>query len=532
MTAADHATSAAPRISEASFRLAVAAGMIAAYFGSVFRFNILDLDVFHELALIREIVATRTFPYRDSFAYTPTLVPAVHHEWGTGVVLYLATVASGWGASGLMSVKFALAAILGLFVTWVARLRGATFCAFALLAPFAFLVMTYSFHTVRAGAFSLVFLSLMLLVWEAEGLGRRYWLVAWPVLFLAWVNMHAGCLVGLGLFGIHVAERFVREAVACRSARIAFVKVRALSVCLAIMALSLLATPYVRDYPAYLWRAVRMPRPLIAEWAPLWRSTNSGLIEAFFLSLAVVGYLVFARGIRHLPGIGVLAVTAWFAMKHQRHVAIYAVVWLCFVPGWFAPTFLGRSFEALCRKRRSIVLAYWSILGLGLLGISLKDGPWKLIVPTKASESFGSQAIYPAGAADYLSRIRFRGNLMTTFGSGGYVSWRLYPDVKVSIDSRYEVAYPPEAAQEAFDFFAARPGWERTLVKYPTDAVLIPRRSRLKPEMTAALPSYDGEKGWRLVYRDDAYCVIVRQRLARSLPIVDRTGQPIIATFP
>jgi hypothetical protein len=54
-------------------------------------------DVFHEMALAREWLACGAFPREDCFAYTPTVSPAVHHEWGTGLLLYLAVAAIPFG---------------------------------------------------------------------------------------------------------------------------------------------------------------------------------------------------------------------------------------------------------------------------------------------------------------------------------------------------------------------------------------------------------------------------------------------------
>ena len=43
---------------------------------------------------------------------------------------------------------------------------------------------------------------------------------------------------------------------------------------------------------------------------------------------------------------------------------------------------------------------------------------------------------------DILALAGAKGNAATPFAWGSYVSWRLYPNIKISMDGRYETAYP------------------------------------------------------------------------------------------
>lgn len=49
---------------------------------------VVDLDVWHELALALEVVQTGSIPWQDHFAYTPKLDLVVHHEWGAGMLAF------------------------------------------------------------------------------------------------------------------------------------------------------------------------------------------------------------------------------------------------------------------------------------------------------------------------------------------------------------------------------------------------------------------------------------------------------------
>ena len=108
-------------------------GLAGGFLAAISRLNIVDLDLFHEMALIREAFRLGFLPRADTFSYIPTISPVVHHEWGTGLILYLVTVQLGLGAAGLMVLKYLLAAFIALGCLWFARRQGAgypVFCFF------------------------------------------------------------------------------------------------------------------------------------------------------------------------------------------------------------------------------------------------------------------------------------------------------------------------------------------------------------------------------------------------------------------
>ncbi|MDB5336895.1 MAG: hypothetical protein JWN70_2514, partial [Planctomycetaceae bacterium] len=122
------------------------------------RATALDPDLFHELALIREAFHVGRIPIRDTFAYTPTIDPIVHHEWGTGAVLYLATLSSQLGGTGLILVEYALCLFIAIGSYACARRRGASEPVISFFMPMALIMAWVGFSTVRAQVFTLAFL--------------------------------------------------------------------------------------------------------------------------------------------------------------------------------------------------------------------------------------------------------------------------------------------------------------------------------------------------------------------------------------
>jgi hypothetical protein len=332
-------------------------------------------------------------------------------------------------------------------------------------------------------------------------------------IYLLWLNLHGGFVFGLALFLCHTIEQCVRRRPVQHLALVG----------LAMLAL-IAVNPYGLAYYSYLWRALRMDRSLITEWAPIWAADGSVAIfyvSLYLLSLVVVGYAAHRVGARNMPGLILVLITAYIALWHQRLLSIYAVVWLCLVPGYVQLTPLGDALTGLWTRRRRMVLTLGGVLGVLSMSMFILTRPWDLPLP--ANHEDNAKVVYPVGAVVYLEQVAFRGNLMVPFASGAYVTWKLYPDVKVSIDTRYEVAYPPEALRESVAFYSAKPGWEQTLVKFPTDAVLVTTAAPVSAKMTQA-------EGWRQVYCDDVFEIYARPGL--TLPKVDWTGEKLVGTFP
>ena len=193
-------------------------------------------------------------------------------------------------------------------------------------------------------------------------------------------------------------------------------------------------------------------------------------------------------------------------------------------PAWLAGSPLERLLQATWNRRpRQIALLSAAVIVACWIAI-VPQRPWELHIPATAQDAAAHRGLlYPAGAVEYLRQQHFHGNVMTPFTSGAYVSWYLYPAVKVSLDGRYEVAYQPGVFERVQSFYAAQPGWQATLTQYPTDLVLTPAHAPVARLLPVQTP-------WQRVYHDGLFELFARPGL--HLPEVDRTGQVKALPFP
>ena len=114
---------------------------------------------------------------------------------------------------------------------------------------------------------------------------------------------------------------------------------------------------------------------------------------------------------------------------------------------------------------------------------------------------------------------------MTPFNEGAYVSWKLFPRIRVSMDSRFDVAYP-EWLIPINESAYGTGNWRAFVDKYPTDIILARRNSPMEGSLMGA--SRIG--AWKQVYRDGAYSLFARPAL--RLPVVDFGSQTFEGTLP
>lgn len=509
-----------------NLRVASAYFLIFATFLNVISvFNELDHDMLHEMCLGREIVELGRVPWRDSFAYTATVYPLVHHEWGTGLLMYSLLVTAGLGATGLMIIKYAMSfATMGLAVRST-RHQGGAWPVIVALSPIAIAMCCFGFQTIRAQCFTLLFSVVLLNLFVLDRKGHVRWTLWWLVLYVVWLNLHAGFLVGIGLYGCHLIERtafcFDRE----RSFSGTWRQTRHLYLTLAAMSVLWLVNPYFWHYGVYLIYAVRLERPLISEWHWIGAEASSApvLLPVFSLALLLVVYAMTQRSWKQLPGLLMIAITAWESFWHVRHVTVFALVWFSYAPGYISPTGIGQLLRKPWNRYPGLVSSAMIVLGVLALLEPLANGFWQLRITTQGADSI---IVYPAGAVDYLERTKFSGNLMVPFNSSAYVSWRLAPRVKVSVDSRYEVAYETEWVERNLAFYDVAPGWKSTLKEYPTDAILVFTGSSLMEALQANLSDK-----WQKRYEDPNYCLFFPVSVVSHYPLEVREQIPP-ATFP
>ncbi len=467
--------------------------------------SVVDLDLWHELALAREVVRLGYVPQRDLFAFTPTVYHSVNHEWGAGMIAY--GVLSVAGGAGIVLLNALLGAAVLVLALEHSRQRGAKPAMVAMAALPALLLLGRGFLPVRAQAYSYVFFAALLLMLCRDRSGSRRWIALWLPVFLLWVNIHASFVLAFAVIVLCAADALLSRRPSAH-----------LWSLLPAMAALVCVNPFGREMYGHLLRTLTMARPLIDEWRPVWQADDAaGLIKVLATSLPIFGYAV----VRAKPGLfgpAVMLACASAGILHTKMLPYYAVAWLAFMPAWLSETPIGAAAVDTVMGRRRTSQAIWGIAVAAALGGIFFVRAWEPRVPDS-----GEKINYPVGAVRYLRAAHFEGNLVTRFNEGAYVIWKLYPDVKVSMDSRYDVAYPESLVYVSERAFSNEHDWRAFVTRYHGDGMIISRSLPLERELT-------GSGAWPRVYRDRNFSVFARSALA--LPIVDIPDRSFSGTLP
>lgn len=494
---------------------------VAAFIAYIARLNGVTHDLYHAMALARHTFDTGVFPQNDVFAFTPTMAPTVHHEWGFGLITYL-TTANPWGAASLMSLKFLLIAIMLLCSYRVHRERGGDPIFFSLALLLILPFFWVGFATIRAQLFTLTAISVQMVMLEADWKGRRAWIIAWLVLLFVWLNVHAGFVIGAGMMAFHGLERIVSIAYYQRSLLAIWKGTWHLFAAVPFAVGALWLNPYGTDYIVYLAHGLTMARPLIAEWGPLWTTYEPlQTMLAFAVSVVLLLYVIRHRQWSRLRGFIFLSLCAVMALKHIRHGSIYGLIWLAYVPAWLSLTPMADRIRNLLVRKTKVMTQFAVAMALICIGFALWHPVWRPYLPVALANERGN---YPLGAVDYLASQKFHGKLVTDFDAGAYVTWKLYPQVLVSLDGRYEAAFKPGVMEDHLEFFDAKENWGKWLDQWQAEGVVVPAGSKLglhlqtiAPQTTTNLAAHQfpgSDRRWKCVYRDPGTMVWMEESVS------------------
>jgi tetratricopeptide (TPR) repeat protein len=141
-------------------------------------------------------------------------------------------------------------------------------------------------------------------------------------------------------------------------------------------------------------------------------------------------------------------------------------------------------------------------------------------------QGFGIGPEMPTCAVDFIERARISGNAFVSYSEAAQLIHRMYPAVKVNMDSRNDV-YGEALYREYLAALASPEAMQAYLRRYPVDFFLLSYYPRV-PKIFAALESR-GE--WAPVYYDDAWSVLVRQKPEND-GLIQREGFRILRPYP
>ncbi|MBN1899826.1 hypothetical protein JW926_00705 [Candidatus Sumerlaeota bacterium] len=508
------------RISKISFLVFLTLTLLAlldALFLSFF--PIQDNDIWWILAAGREIVQTQKPLKTDVFSCAITGKAWLNKYQPFEILSYLVFARTGFnGLIALRSLLVLLSLSLLFFtgVFWRRDVRGfrtPRSVPSLLIASTAFLMAPRMF--VRPELASFVFFSASCLLWEKYY--RQKLTVTFYILILliqvAWVNSHSAFILGWILCAAYLGERtFLYKQRAGREWTLLFG-----------LALSSLVNPFGARMLWGVWDVLHTPfhHKLLMEWQPIFGSSFPSPLRWFIMGAAAIGLAGFILNRANLRWSHLALFLLFFGMtlKSQRHVGFFALYWG--LANLWNFSYISPRVRRKMVKRRILLRSYYILVYAILLSFNIAITTNFLFPTLKVDRPFGfgfHKARFPIDSADFMQKERIQGNLFNGYDSGGYLIWRLHPDVFPCIDGRAE-PFPPSLVERHWRIIMGEESPEPFCEEYGVAIALIDYDDR------ELLVHFRRNPGWALCHLGYR-AVVFLQRTEMNEPVIERWEIP------
>ena len=475
-----------------------------------------DFDLGWQMATGRWIVQHHSIPSVDVLSYTAAGQPWIY-PIGAGLVFYAAYLLGGFA---LLSWIGAAACVGSLAL--LLRKNTTIGAGVAIIAVPVIALRT----TPRADMFTVVlFAAFLSTLWEQHRTGTaRLWLL--PLLMFAWVNLHLGFVAGLGLVGAYVIVELLDGAFGERR-RGAWQRLRRAAPWLVASVFATLVNPWGWGvYRALILqqRVNSQHEYLIAEWTrlPLTWSAIANTVSfrqttgAIYMLLAVAFVGAIVALFRAQWGAALMLLGASYAgTRYMRMSALFACV-VVVVAGPVLSEAVEKPLAELKSARvRALIGPALAALLVVLVTVRCFDLATNRFYLRGSSEStFGAGLSwwFPERAAEFISSHKLPGEVFNSYDAGGYVSWRLGPERRDTIDGR-ALVFGVQAIQRNTKLLQTSPDsllWQQEASRYGINTILLPLARFDGIELTK-LMEFCNSTSWSPVYLDEVSAVFVRR---------------------
>jgi hypothetical protein len=443
-----------------------------------------DADLWGHVRFGQDLLASHRLVIADTHSFTSDK-PWINHEWMAEVAM--ASVFAALGPLGLNLLRLACLAIIAALV-W-RRLSAFNPPARILdaLIVVTMLGVQSRAEQVRPQLFSLLLFSVLLtIVTHVDRRGDRRVLLLIAPLMAVWANLHGGWIVGLECLVTWAGCKLLLERATSRH-RIMLVA--------AVMsaALATALNPYGVGLWWFLLDTVRVSRPYIEEWQPVYRL--QGWAWLFWLlpaSLAVLAAIrsKFRLEPRYALIVLFLAVTSLLVSRLDAFFTL-AVSFLLAEP--LAANWRHRTADAHAQRRIQLLRPALAVVVIAVL---------PFVASRAARIQIGHPPMPEREAAEFIERAGLQGRVLVWFDWGEYVIWHFSPRLRVSIDGRRETVYSDELIASHMAFYLG----DATAMDLPTrisaDYIWVPKWIPVVPNL--------GDKGWAPVFEGPQSVIMAR----------------------
>ncbi|MBN1621901.1 MAG: hypothetical protein JW871_04855 [Endomicrobiales bacterium] len=452
------------------------------------------------------------------FSYTYPDLPAINHQWGSGLILFIIEKISGFKG---LSIFYIFLSLVTFFLFFKLSEKKSSF-NIAILVSVLLIPLIADRNDINPAAFSYFFCALFYLILEKYKQGNisRKMLFVLPILGIIWVNMHVYFIIGILIVGAFLSGELISFFAGKEN------KLKDYFIIFFLVILSSLINPFglkgvlspLHIFKNYGYR--------IFEYQPLCFGEYFGAVNPNFLIfkvsfviLIISFILIITYNFQFFPTADlILSITLGVvACMDIKNFAVY---------GFFALPIISKNIQlGLGRKielnspRIKFYLFLFTIIAL-IFNIFRTDqylsSYWKNI----------RLGIIPGNkmSARFFKTLNIQGPVLNNYDIGGYLIYYLYPEHRVFVDSR-PTEYPESFFKDVYvpmledgDVFRY---YEEL---YKINSIYFSYHG-LAPWEQNFLIKCIHENVWVPVFADN-YAIIFLKRNATNKPIIDEYEIP------
>jgi hypothetical protein len=377
----------------------------------------------------------------------------------------------------------------------------------------------------RPHLFSFLFAVILLdLLERRRQAGRDVPWAAIPLIVL-WANVHPGFAAGIIILAAYTAGELVAALTSSKAdeRKVLLKRFQRYLLLTAACAVAPLANPYGYRLFVHMYSFLSDPYALhhVAEYQVVDFRIPPGRAFELMLLLGAPAALTLARRRQFAPLV-LFAGWAHLALTAQRNVPFFMIVAAAPVAIWLEQVLAVLTHPSLPDSIRRAAAGFQRVAvefraddqipRFHLISIAAMVLIFLLLRAPGAPPKFQphyDRAAYPEGALSALRQMSPSARIFTTDVWGGYLVYRLYPNVRVFWDGRVDF-YGTPYNQAAVDTAMGGPHWSETLAEHRITAALVPVNLPLTSLLTKS-------KDWQVVYRDKTAVLFqVSQPITRS----------------
>lgn len=484
-------------------------------------FKIADLDFWWHLKTGGLLLAEKKFPHTDVYSFTAFGREYIDHEWLFQVIQYF--IFDNLGAAGIIFTKCTVIAFVYVIVARFLLKNGiSAFCALGIL------LLSIGASRIRfierPEIFSILFLVISYVL--IDGFLKRklnksiFWLLPITVV---WANLHAAVILGLLLqmafIGAMILERWIRGSYPTY-----YDADRNQLICLSAI---FIGSVVLTGLNPYGFRVLTVPFELTAiiDSGILqnqeWQQPSPVHLPLFYLCIVLTLLLnvIHFRKL-HIVNFLLAAFFGYISLKYVRNVGIFCMMMPLLITPYLG-VFSSKEYAA-----RAV-----SVFGiLALLFVVFTDDIFEV--------GIGKASYFPEKIVDFTTLNNLQGNMLNSYGFGGYLIWTLYPERKIFIDGRNEVYLP--LLKKLKESVADSREWRKILTEYRIEYALlnyvdqlevvtvIEAENQSRITYAAFTSTHFPRKDWALIYWDDTGMILIRRQGINQ----DLLSQEYTSVFP